>query len=92
MLRSMFPPLCLLMALAMAVVGFSMLAFGAPDASVDLHQARAVGDELATDTLEADLEQRQTQRVVMIVSLFVGSGIMTIVAFGSMKSTPQNQQ
>jgi len=75
----------LLLALAMAIVGFSMIAFGGPDASVNLHQARAAGDELATDTLEADLEQRQTHRVTMIVLLFVGSGVMTIVGFGSKK-------
>ena len=86
MFQSIFPPVCLLLAIAMAVVGFSMLAFGGPEASLDLHQARVSGDELAQSTLEADLEQRQTKRITMIVLLFVGSGAMTIVAFSSMKA------
>lgn len=89
MLRNVFPPLCLLLALAMAIVGFSMLAFGGPDASVALHQARASGDELSKTTLESDLAHRQTTRVVMIVSLLVGSGVMTLVAFGSMRGPAQ---
>ncbi len=85
MLKSILPPVCLLLALAMAVVGFSMIAFGGPETTVSLHQARANGDDLATETLEADLEKRQTQRVTMIVLLFVGSGVMTVVGFSSMK-------
>ena len=85
MLRSLFPPLCLLLALSMAIVGFSMLAFGGPEASVSLHEARASGDELATSTLEADLKEKQATRVTLIVLLFVGSGVMTVIAFGSMR-------
>ncbi|MFC1758199.1 hypothetical protein ACFL2H_05460 [Planctomycetota bacterium] len=85
MFKAILPPFCLLLALASAIVGFSMLAFGGPEASISLHQARAEGDELATDTLEADLAERQSNRVVMIISLFVVSGVMTIVAFGAMQ-------
>ena len=92
MIRSLFSPLCLLLAIAMAVVGFSMLAFGGPEASLSLHQARATGDELAETTLEADLDARQTQRVTMIVMLFVGSGVMTIVGFGSMQGSAANRK
>ena len=91
MIRSIFPPICLLMAIAMAVVGFSMLAFGGPDASLNLHEARVSGDELTTTTLEADLKRRQTQRVTTIVLLFVGSGVMTMVAFGAMKGPADNR-
>ena len=91
MLRFLFPPLCLLVALASAIVGFSMLAFGGPEASVSLHEARSQGDELSTDTLEADLATRQTNRVVLISSLFATSGVMTIVAFGSMRGSSQKR-
>ena len=91
MLRILFPPICLLLALALAIVGFSMLAFGGPEASVSLHEARAKGDELATDTLEADLAERQTDRVVLIASLFAASGVMTIVAFGVMQGSSQKR-
>lgn len=92
MFKAIFPPFCLFMAIAMAVVGFSMLAFGGPEASVDLHHARANGDELATTTLEADLADRQLKRTTMIVLLFVGSGLMTAVAFGSIKGPSDNRQ
>ena len=91
MLKSLFPPICLLLALASAIVGFSMLAFGAPEASVSLHEARAQGDELATNTLEADLAKRQTDRVVLITSLFAASGVMSIVAFGVMQGSSQKR-
>lgn len=91
MLKSIFPPFCLLTAIAMAVVAFAMLAFGGPEASLELHRARANGDELATSTLEADLADRQTKRTTMIVLLFVGSGVMTYVAFGSMNSPSHNR-
>ena len=92
MLKSIVPPICLLLALALAITGFSMLAFGGPEDSVSLHAARASGDELTTSVLEQDLQKRQTARVVLIVSIFVGSGLMTFVAFLSMGGSPANQQ
>lgn len=82
--------MCLIVAIAMAVVGFSMLAFGEPEASLELHQARANADELATSALEADLEGRQFNRTTMIVLLFLGSGVMTAVGFGSIGGTSGN--
>ena len=89
MYRSVFPPLCLILALAMAIVGFSMIAFGGPEAGLALHQARASGDDLSSTTLEEDLEERQTTRMMTIVLLLVGSGVMTVVAFSSMRgATP----
>lgn len=91
MLKAIFPPICLLLALSSAIVGFSMLAFGGPEASISLHQARAQGDELATDTLEADLADRQSDRIVLITSLFVASGVMTIVAFAVMQGSSKKR-
>ena len=84
MLKAVLPPVCLLLALALAVTGFSMIAFGEPEPSISLHEARASGDELSESTLEADLKQRQFSRTLFITMLFVGSGAMTIVAFSSM--------
>lgn len=92
MFKAIFPPFCLFMAIAMAVVAFSMLAFGSPEASIDLHQARASGDEMSTTSLEADLASRQVKRTTMIVLLFVGSGVMTGVAFSSIKGPSDNRQ
>ncbi len=85
MLNQLFPPLCLLLALTMLIVSFSMIAFGGPEASIELHQARASGDDTAVDVLEADLGQKQTSRVVLIVCLLLGSGVMTVLAFSSMR-------
>ena len=89
-MKAVLPALCLLLALAMAITGFSMIAFGEPEANVSLHQARASGDELTTTTLEDDLQQRQTSRMVMIGLLFAGSGVMTLLAFGSMSGPTRN--
>lgn len=92
MFKAILPPFCLLLALAMAITGFSMIAFGGPEASISLHQARATGDELTTNTLEDDLRKRQTSRMVMIGLLFAGSGAMTLIAFASMGGPSQNRQ
>ena len=73
-----------LCALAMVIVGFSMIACGGPEASIALHQARAAGDELSKTTLEADLERRQALRTSVITLLILGGGVMTVVAFVSM--------
>lgn len=90
-MKSIVPPLCLLLALALAITGFSMLAFGGPEDSVSLHAARAAGDEMTTSVLEDELRQRQTSRVVLIVSIFIGSGLMTMVAFISMGGSARKQ-
>ncbi|QDT10879.1 hypothetical protein K239x_28700 [Planctomycetes bacterium K23_9] len=66
-----------------------MLAFGAPEPSVPLQAARALGDDLTTSTLEGNLKRKQTSRVVLITSIFVGSGLMTFIAFASMGKSPQ---
>ena len=92
MLKAVLPPLCLLLALALAVTGFAVIAFGEPEANVSLHQARASGDELTTATLEDDLQQRRMSRMVMIGLLFTGSGVMTLLAFGAMGGPTRNQK
>ena len=39
MLRQLLPPICFLFALAMAIVGFALIAQDGPDPSIDLHRA-----------------------------------------------------
>ncbi|MCA9140611.1 MAG: hypothetical protein KDB00_27755 [Planctomycetales bacterium] len=92
MFKSIFPPVCLLLAVALAITGFAMLAFGGPEDSLSLHAARASGDELTTSVLEQDLQHRQTNRIVLIVSIFAGSGLMVLVAFLSMGGSSPHQQ
>ena len=66
-------------------MAFSLIAFGGPEASVELHQARAAGDEALTAVLEGDLGHQQTMRITTIVLLFAGSVAMTVVAFVTMR-------
>lgn len=89
MFSRLLPPLCLLLALAMLIVGFTLIAMGGPEDSVQLHQARAQGDELSTETLEADLRRRRLERYTLIGLLLLGSGLMTITAFRSMRGSSQ---
>ncbi len=74
----------MLLALAMLIVGFSLIAGSGPEDSVQLHQARAQGDELYVDALEADLREKRIKRYALIACLLLGSGLMTLTAFGSM--------
>jgi hypothetical protein len=89
MFSHLLPPLCLLLALAMLLVGFTLIAVGGPEDSVQLHQARAQGDELTTETLETDLRRKQLLRYTLIGLLLLGSGLMTMTAFRSMGSSSQ---
>ena len=79
------PPLYLFLALAMLVVGFCLLAVGPPEASVDLHEARAAADETYLATWEADLIRRQRLRIGTIVAVFTGSVFMAVSAFRAMR-------
>ncbi len=84
-MSSFLPPLCLVLALAMAIAAFAMLAVGPPEPSVELHRVTAAGDETARDALEADLERQQLQRNLLLTCLFVGSGVMIATAFVTMR-------
>ena len=48
MMRSVLPPLCLVVALATLIAGFAVLRYGAPEASTELHRVRSSGDEEPT--------------------------------------------
>ena len=82
---NLLPPICLLLALSMVIVAFALWAVEAPEASVELHQARAAGDEDYRDVLEAELKRRQLARSMLIGCLFAGSGVMTLAAFATMR-------
>ena len=80
------PPLCFLLALALLVVGFSLLAIGFPEASVELHRARASGEEAFSEPLEADLRNRRLTRGTLITLSLVGSVVVTIAGFRAMRN------
>ncbi len=71
----------------MLVVAFCLLAVGPPEAGIELHGARASGDDTFSESLELDLERRQFNRLLVIGSLFLGSIAMTVTGFRSMRGS-----
>lgn len=86
-MNRLLPPLCLLLALAMLVVGFGLLAVEPPEASVELHHARVTGDEQYQEVLEAQLRRRQRIRTALLVCLFGGSALFAVLGFVTMRPT-----
>ena len=84
-MHEVVPPLCFLLAFTLFVTGFSLIAIGFPDASVELHQARASGDEMFTETLEADLQKRRFTHGTLITLSLVGSVFVTMAGFRAMQ-------
>ena len=80
-MNRVLPPLCLILALAMLISGFAMLAFGAPEASVEYHRALTAGDEDQADVFKVNLVRRQFARRVLLGSLFGGSVVLVVAAF-----------
>ena len=78
-------PLCLFLALAMLIAGFALWAVEAPEAGIDLHRARVVGDDDHAEALEAKLRQRQMARRALLFCLFGGSAAMTLAAFATLR-------
>ena len=83
-MREILPPVCFLLAFALLVTGFALLAIGPPEESVELHRARAAGDDQFTEQLEADFENQQRTRLVLLGSTFAGSVAMVVVGFRAM--------
>ena len=84
-MHELVPPLCFLLAMALLVAGFSLLAIGFPDASVELHKARASGEEAFTESLETDLRRRRLTHGTLIALTLVGSVFVTIAGFRAMQ-------
>ena len=83
-MQQIAPPLCFLLAIAMVVAGFSLLAVGLPEASVTLHSARASGDDAFTDKLESDLRKQRLVHGSLITFSLMGSVILVLVGFRAM--------
>jgi len=83
-MQSLLSPLCLLLAIAMAIGGFALWAVEPPEASVELHRARAAGDDDYGDLLEDALAKRQRARSLLLGGLFGGSLVLAAAAFGTM--------
>ncbi len=77
-------PLCLLLALAMLIAGFALWSVDPPEAGMELHRARVVGDDDMAAAQESKLEQRQTSRTILLYCMFGGSAAMTLAAFATL--------
>ncbi len=84
-MHRLLPPLFLVLALAMAIAGFAIMAVDPPEPNVELHRVTADGDETARDALQADLERQQFNRKLLLGCLFVGSAVMIAMAFMTMR-------
>ena len=83
-------PLCLLLALAMLIAGFTLRSVEAPQAGVELHRARVVGDDHYADVLEGQLKQRRWARTALIFCMFGGSAALTLAAFATLGRSTAN--
>lgn len=88
----LIPPLCLVLALAMVIVGFGLWAVEPPEANVDLHRARAAGDEPYQEVLELQLHRQQRTRHWLLGCLFAGSGIFALLALVTMRGKQTGRQ
>ena len=78
-------PLCLLLAISMLIAGFALWAVEAPEAGIELHRARVVGDDDAAEVMETKLQQRRSARKALLLCLFGGSFAMTLAAFATLR-------
>lgn len=87
MLRQIAPPACLVMALALFVVGFMLLALGRPGISVELHAARASDDRRQAEHLEQELRRRRESHDALVVASFGGGLMLGVAAFALMRDS-----
>ena len=84
-MNSLLPPLCLLLAMALFITGFTMLALDRPSPTIELHEARIGDDAQQRSLLEEKLRRRQRHRRWFIAATFTGGTMLTITAFGTMR-------
>ena len=77
--------LCLLMAMAAAIAGFTFLLAGQPEPSIAFHRALAAGEEDYATALESRLSARRRARAALIVGLFVAGATLAAAAFLTMR-------
>lgn len=80
-------PICLILCLALLVTAFGLLAMDAPEPDVQLHRARAMGDEAYRNVLEKELERRIWIRRALIGGLFVAALVLGGCAFAAVSGS-----
>ena len=82
---NLLSPLCLVVSLIMLVLAFAILASEPPGESVQIHSARASGDELAEAAMKTQLTGKIWFRRLLLAALFCGSVLMILVSFVTMR-------
>lgn len=86
-MQKFLPPLCLLMALATAIAGFTLAALPRPQPTVELHQATLDQDDQHREILENKLQKSRHVRKYLIGGLLTCSVVFTVAAFRTMRPT-----
>lgn len=79
------PPLCLLMALATAIAGFTLASLPQPQPSVELHEVTLGQDDQHRELLENKLRKDRNARTYLIAGLLTCSVVFVVAAFRSMR-------
>ena len=83
-------PVCLILCLALLVMAFALLATDAPEPNVQLHGARARGDEAFEQVLERDLQRRIWFRRGVIAALFAAAFASGVAGFCALSGTARS--
>jgi hypothetical protein len=86
-MKSLISPLCLFLAILMLILGFALWSVEAPEPGIELHRARAAGDEDFQAVLEAQLQQRRLARTALLACLFGGSAALVVAAFFTLRGS-----
>ena len=86
-MKSLVSPLCLFLAILLLIFGFALWSVEAPEPGIELHRARAAGDEEYEAALEAQLRHRRWVRTALLACLFGGSAAMIVAGFVTMPSS-----
>lgn len=88
-MQRILSPVCLVLSLALLVTAFAVLAKDAPEPSVELHAARAAGDEAYEKVLEEDLQQRIWVRRGLVAALFLAALASGVAGFYTIGGSPR---
>ena len=84
-MNKVLPPLCLVLALATAIAGFTLVALPRPQPSVRLHEATLGQDDQHREVLENELQKDRRIRTYLIVGLLTCSVVFVFGAFRTMR-------
>ncbi len=84
-MHKLLPPLCLLMALATAIAGFTLASLPRPQPTVALHEATLGQDDQHREVLENKLQKDRRLRTYLVAGLLTCTVVFTVAAFRTMR-------